>query len=485
MSQTPAPAVAHNTADLSTKLFYGFGAVANGAKSNGFNYLLLFFYSQVVGLPPQWVSLGIFIALLVDAIVDPWIGYVSDHLHSRWGRRHPLMYAAGVPVALIYYFLWSPPELAPQAMFVYFVSLAILIRILISFYEIPSTALVAELTQDYDQRTQFMSFRFFFGWWGGLTMAVLVYLFFLPERLGGLEYREGWGHYGLAAAVIIFTSIYVSSIGTHKHIPYLRQPPLRTRTGFLAMAAELQETLANRSFLVLFISALFGAVASGISTSLSIYFTRHFWELTSTQIGIMQLPYFASAGVALFLAPLVSRRIGKKRAAIIVTTLSVVMSPLPFILRMLGWFPENHSAALYPTLIVFNTIEVMFIIMSGTLIGAMIADVVEDSEVTTGRRSEGLFFAANSLAQKAVNGLGVIVAGQLLAYVSFPTQAGLGEVPTQTLFDLAAVYIPALWGFYLIAIVLMAFYRINRTTHAQNLDTLARRDAASAQAAVT
>ena len=367
-------------------------------------------------------------------------------------------------------------------MFVYFVSLAILIRILISFYEIPSTALVAELTQDYDQRTQFMSFRFFFGWWGGLTMAVLVYLFFLPERLGGLEYREGWGHYGLAASLIIFTSIFVSSIGTHKHIPYLKQPPLRARTGFMAMMAELQETLANRSFLVLFISALFGAVASGISTSLSIYFTRHFWELTSTQIGYMQLPYFASAGFALFLAPLVSRRLGKKRAAIIVTTLSVLMSPLPFILRMLGWFPENHSEALYPTLIVFNSIEVMFIIASGTLVGAMIADVVEDSEVSTGRRSEGLFFAANSLAQKAVNGLGVIVAGQLLAYVQFPTQAGLGEVPQQTLFDLASVYIPALWGFYLIAIVLMAFYKINRTTHAQNLDKLARRSAATAQA---
>jgi len=472
---TVSPAKLHNTADLSTKLYYGFGAVANGAKSNGFNYLLLFFYSQVIGLPPQWVSLGIFIALLVDAVTDPWIGYVSDHLHSRWGRRHPLMYAAGIPVALTYYFLWSPPQLGDEAMFAYFVSMAILIRILIAFYEIPSTALVAELTQDYDQRTQFMSFRFFFGWWGGLTMAVLVYLFFLPEALGGLEYRAGWSNYGLAASFIILASIYVSALGTHKHIPYLKQPPVRTQSGVRHMLAELKETLSNRPFLVLFVSALFGAVAAGISTSLSIYFTRHFWELTSTQIGFMQLPYFLSAGVALFLAPSISRRLGKKRAAILITSLSVLMSPLPFILRMLGWFPENGSVALYPTLVVFNSIEVMFIIASGALISAMIADVVEDSEVSTGRRSEGLFFAANSLAQKAVNGLGVIVAGQLLAYVRFPLQAKLGEVPAQTLFDLAAVYIPALWGFYFIAIVLMGFYRISRNTHTENLNKLAAR----------
>jgi len=133
-------------------------------------------------------------------------------------------------------------------------------------------------------------------------------------------------------------------------------------------------------------------------------------------------------------------------------------------------------------LIVFNSIEVAFIIASGILVSAMIADVVEDSEVTTGRRSEGLFFAANSLAQKAVNGLGVIVAGQLLAYVHFPVQAKLGEVPTQTLFDLASVYIPALWGFYFIAIGLMVFYRIDRTVHSENLSKLAvaRADAAAA-----
>jgi GPH family glycoside/pentoside/hexuronide:cation symporter len=118
------------------------------------------------------------------------------------------------------------------------------------------------------------------------------------------------------------------------------------------------------------------------------------------------------------------------------------------------------------------------IIMSGTLIAAMIADVVEDSEVTTGRRAEGLFFAANSFAQKAVNGLGVIVAGQILAYVHFPLRARLGEVPQQTLFDLAKAYIPALWGFYGAAILLMVFYRISRTRHADNLAKIAARNQA-------
>ncbi|MBT7880045.1 MAG: MFS transporter, partial [Gammaproteobacteria bacterium] len=381
--------------DLSTKLYYGFGAVANGAKSNGFNYLLLFYYSQVIGLRADLVSLGILIALVFDAISDPLVGYISDNTHSKLGRRHPYMYAAGVPVALAYYFLWSPPAWDETGLFLYFVCMAVLIRTLITFYEIPATALVAELTDDYDQRTEMMSFRFFFGWWGGLTMAVMNYLVFLPEEKGGLEYVQGWSDYGLTASIVIFVSIYVSAIGTHKHIPYLRKPPTSAPFSFTKTKKEMKETLSNRSFFALFVSALLQAVAAGVSTSLSIYFSRHFWELTTTQIGYMNLPYFFSAFIALMLAPRVSRWLGKKKGGMTILGLAFAMAPMPFILRVFGLFPENGTDTLFWTLVVFNTVEVTLIIMSSSLIAAMIADVVEDSEVKTGRRSEGIFFAAN------------------------------------------------------------------------------------------
>lgn len=468
----PLSVIATRKVDLSTKLFYGFGAVASGAKSNGFNYLLLFYYSQVIGLRADLVSLGILIALIFDAVSDPLVGYVSDNFHSKLGRRHPFMYAAGLPVAIAYYFLWSPPDWDQTGLFLYFVCMAVLIRTVITIYEIPATALVAELTDDYDQRTEMMSFRFFFGWWGGLTMAILNYLVFLPESKGGLEYVQGWSNYGLAASIVIFVSIYVSALGTHKHIPYLRQPPPKTPFSFTKTKNELKETLSNRSFFALFFSALLQAVAAGVSTSLSIYFSRHFWELTSTQIGYLNLPYFLSALVALMLAPRVSRLLGKKRGGMIVLGVAVAMAPMPYVLRLLGWFPENGSDELFWTLMVFNTIEVTLIIMASSLIAAMIADVVEDSEVRTGRRSEGIFFAANSFAQKAVNGLGVVVAGQILAFVAFPTQAKPGDVPQETLFELAYIYVPILLFFYLFALSVLSIYKINREDHTENLRKL-------------
>jgi len=458
--------------DLSTKIFYGIGAVANGAKSNGFNYLLLFYYSQVIGLRADLVSLGILIALIFDAVSDPLVGYLSDNFHSPWGRRHPFMYAAGLPVSVAFYFLWSPPDLDQQGLFLYFVCMAILIRTMITFYEIPATALVAELTDDYDQRTEMMSFRYFFAWWGGLTMAILAYRVFLPEELGGTEYVEGWRNYGLTASITIFFSVYISAWGTDKHIPNLRQPPEKHAFSFKGTFIELKETLANKSFLSLFIAALLMAVAFGLSAALSIYFQRHFWEFTTSEIGKMNQAYYLSALIALFLGPYISRKLGKKKGGMIIMSATGIWLSVPYLLRMAGWFPENRTETLFWTLTVINAIEVVLFVIWSSLIAAMIADIVEESELKTGRRSEGTFFAANSFASKAVNGFGVIVAGQILTAVNFPTQAKPGEIPISILYDLALIYIPTIVFFYIAAVFALSFYQINREDHSENLRQL-------------
>ncbi len=142
-------------AALSTKLYYGFGSVAYGVKDNGFAFFLLLYYNQVLGLPAEWVGAAILVALVFDAFSDPLVGYTSDNLHSRLGRRHPFMYASALPVGLSFYWLWNPPPgLGPTALLAYLIGMAVLVRTAITLYEIPSSSLVAELTDDYDERTR-------------------------------------------------------------------------------------------------------------------------------------------------------------------------------------------------------------------------------------------------------------------------------------------------------------------------------------------
>jgi len=472
MSVVPTPP--RDGVTLSTKLYYGLGSVAYGVKDNGFAYLLLLFYNQVLHLPATWVGTGIMLALMVDAVTDPIVGYVSDNLHSRWGRRHPFMYASALPVAAMYYVLWTPPEgLSQEALFAYFLAVAILVRIFITFYEIPSTALVSELTDDYDQRTSMLGFRFFFGWWGGLSMAVLAFLVFLPQSKGGVLYREGYATYGAVSATLMILAILTSAAGTHRHIPRLKRPPARQGFDGRRTVRELKETLSNRNFLVLFVSALFTAMAAGVSTSLNIYFNTYFWEFESAQLGVMNLPYFLSAFVALFVAPQLSVRVGKKYAAIVVAAVAFVGAPLPIFLRLVDLFPANGTATLFYTMLTFNAVEVTLIIIASILISSMVADIVEDSEISTGRRSEGIFFAARSFAQKAVSGIGTFTATMILTAIEFPASAKPGDVSPEIVRHLGLVYVPVVMVLYVCALGLLTGYKISRETHTENLRRLA------------
>ena len=173
-----------NKLDFKTKFFYGFGSISFGIKNNGFSYFVLFVYSSVLGLPAWMAGLALNLVLIADAITDPLVGYFSDRTRSRWGRRHPFMYAAALPVAITYYFLWTPPEsLTDWELFSYLLFCAIIIRVFITFYEVPSVSLGPELTDNYVERTSLMSFRYFFGWFGGLTTYNLVWFWFGPSNV--------------------------------------------------------------------------------------------------------------------------------------------------------------------------------------------------------------------------------------------------------------------------------------------------------------
>ena len=92
-----------------TKLAYGVGQLAEGVKSTAFSVFLLFYYNQVLGLPGAWTGLALGLATVFDAVIDPFMGSVSDSFRHRWGRRHLFMYAAVLPLAVSFMLLFVPP----------------------------------------------------------------------------------------------------------------------------------------------------------------------------------------------------------------------------------------------------------------------------------------------------------------------------------------------------------------------------------------
>ncbi|HEY2034571.1 MAG TPA: MFS transporter [Rhizomicrobium sp.] len=460
---------------LRTKLFYGFGSVAFGIKDNGFQTILLLFYNQVIGLPGPLVGLAIAIALMVDAFLDPIVGQISDNFHSGWGRRHPFMYASALPVAISYLLLWNPPHWSQHAMFVYLLVVAIVVRTFITFYEIPSSALAPELSEDYDQRTSFISFRLFFGWYGGLTMLMLAYVVFLQpdatHKVGQLN-ETGYSHYGYTAAIIMFLAILISSWGTHRFIPLLRVPPTR-KVSITQYIREMFASLSNKAFLILMVAGILFQLSTGLVFALGIYLNTYFWELTTSQISIITLSSFIAVFVAFVIALPLSRRFGKKHAAMVMFVIGITIASAPLALRLLGVFPTNGSPALVPLLFGFAVLGAGLAIGSSILLVSMLADVVEDSELKTGRRSEGLFFAGSSFMQKSASGLGLLASGLVLNAAHFPTHAVPGHVDPAIIHNFALIYLPVTVTLYLVAMAIIGLYPITRESHNENLRKLA------------
>ncbi|MBR0553347.1 MFS transporter [Stakelama marina] len=423
-------------------LAYGFGAVAYGVKDNGFGTFLLLFYNQVVGLPSATVGLVIMAALIFDAFIDPAVGVLSDRTRSRWGRRHPWMYSAALPIAAGWLLLWNPPSLSEPLTLVWLFATAVAVRTAVSCYEVPSQALTPELSADYDERTRITSYRYLFGWAGGLTALFAAYAIFLtPETPGGngLLNRPGYSHFALATAIAMAVAIIVSALGTHGEIRHL--PKQAAPTGSVGAAfRELLETVKNRAFVILMLAGLCVYTNQGISFSLSNYLYSFVWRFSGGDFTWLALVLFAGVCVSFGIAPPVARRIGKPRAAAIFAACSAVLLTLPYWLRFAGLFPEPGSPILLPAL--FG----IFIFHTGCSVSAMIlgasmmADVVEHSEAHTGRRSEGVFFAGGFFIQKCTSGVGIAISGLVLWAANFPAAATPGEVPVPVIDRLTLIY---------------------------------------------
>ena len=459
-----------------TKLLYGSGSIAFGVNDQSFQYFLLPFFNLVIGLPAAWVGVAIAVTMVFDALIDPVVGQISDSLRTKLGRRHPFMYGSAIPLAICYLALWNPPHLTNVGLFYYLIAIAILVRTFITFYEIPSSSLVAELTPDYHNRTSFFAFRDTFAWVGGLGMSLLAYgVFFVSDKahpVGQLN-PEGYVRYSITGACAITAAILISSWGTHRFIPQFKVPEQRTRSAAQTLK-EMFETVSHGSFLVLILCSLFASIAGGTLTSLNFYFNTYFWRLNSLQIFYITLALVPSPFLALASVTPISRLLGKRTAAVTLWIASTAFYWYPLAARILGVFPGTGSPSLIPLLIVFNTIGVTFSIACGIVISSMLADVVEDSEIKTGRRSEGLFFAARSLVNKAAFGLGAMVASFLLALVQMPAKADPATLDPSIPKNLALVYFPTVFVLYAVALACIWFYRIDRGRHEENLRKLGR-----------
>ncbi len=453
----------------------GAGQLVESVSSTVFGTFLFFYYTALLGLPGSLVGAATAISLVIDALVDPLLGSLSDNTRSRWGRRAPYMVVGAPLVALGLGLLFSPPSgLSTPGLFAWLVSMSLLMRFAVSVFHVPFLALGAELSQDYVERSSVVAYRTMFSIVGPLLMLVLGYGVFLGGPVG-LRHVQGYAPLGWTSAVVILIGGVVAVLGVRRFAGGLAVAPKDGTALHRRLILELGEVFRNPSFLVLFVLSVLFSAAQGMATSLSQYMHLFVWRISSAQILLITLAVFAGLFVGVPLAPIVAKRLEKK---------TLVMGGLAMLcvaqgglsgLRALGLISITGDATIIP-LGINGFLAGVGLAVTGIAIGSMMADAADEHEFLFGARREGLYFAGLSFAAKAATGLGALLAGVALDIVHFPkgvAGAALGTHLTPAIVsNLAWAAGPTAAMVSLLATATLFLYRIDAKRHAMIAEAL-------------
>jgi len=216
----------------------------------------------------------------------------------------------------------------------------------------------------------------------------------------------------------------------------------------------------------------------GVDSALNLYVFEFFWELDSQGKLIVLLVYPIGIILGSIISPFTHRFINKRTGVIVGCVGWAVIQIMPILLRFQGWFPENGTESLVPTLLSIKFVQGVFAAQSLISFNSMLADIADEHELVTGKRQEGIFFAAASFATKTTAGIGSLVAGVGLDLISWPRGADIqsaADIPPDTLMWLGLIYGPIVAGFAVFNVVFNLKCKMTREGHEETVRLLQER----------
>lgn len=465
------------TLTVQEKAAYGAGQIAENIKNYAYSYFVLFYYSQLLGVSASLTGLAIFIGMLMDAITDPLVGSISDRWQSKWGRRHPMMYASIIPLGLTFFAVFAPPPgLGEFGLFLWLTVFTIACRTAITFFIVPYTAMTAELTEHYTERTSISQYRYGIGVTGIFAVFGLAFLVFFAGEKG--QFAVGsYPAYGLSLSVIMMVAMLLAARGTHHLIPRMHFTGSSGQGGLLEIFRESKSVLNNRSFRNFFMGVLILFVMVGVESALFIYVGTYIWEFERDQFFYLTVAAAFGYLVGAFLTKSLHERFDKKPIVILGISWWAFFQVFPIFLWFGGLLPAAGSTALLVLLVSMRFVQYIGTAQSMVTSPSMIADVADEHELQTGRRQEGIFYGALSFSAKATSGLGKFIAGIALDLISWPKGQNIlpADVPAEKIWWLAMTFGPIVCGFAVVSVWCVTKYAIDKNRHNQILAELKTR----------
>ncbi|NEP43072.1 MAG: MFS transporter, partial [Okeania sp. SIO2H7] len=265
--------------NFSTKLAFGVGDFGPAICANILIFYLLFFLTNVAGLPPGLAGSILMISKIWDAITDPIVGIWSDRTKHPLGRRYPWMLFASIPFGIFFFLQWLVPFRDTWSLFWYYLAISLLFSTAYTCINMPYVALTPELTDDYNERTSLNSFRFTFSIGGSIFSLLLARIVF--SAIAGEPTTE-FLVLGTVVAIIAVLPIYCCFFGTRRRVlaRNVASSPLPEAETHIPPLEQIGSALKNRPFLYVIGIYLFSWLGVQLTASILPFFVVNWMGLS-------------------------------------------------------------------------------------------------------------------------------------------------------------------------------------------------------------
>ncbi|WOJ97700.1 MFS transporter [Congregibacter brevis] len=449
------------------KLGYGLGDTASNFFFQVFNLFLMYYYTDVFGLPPAAVGAMFLVTKVIDAVSDPIMGLIADRTNSRWGKYRPYLLWGAVPYGVCGYLMFAgSPDMSPTAKLVYAYVTYTLMMLAYTIINVPYSALMGVISPSSIERTKVAGYRFICAFAAGWMIATFVGP--LKELLGGGDEATGF-----RITMIIFAVLSVILFWTTFATTKERVVPHRVKTD---VRLDIKTLLSNGPWAILFASAIVTLMNIAVRNGSLLYYFKYYVGDDGTPLLLIfdKTAVFLSLGlISMIGGILLTRYLAQhfeKRILMIALTLLNALSMAAFF-----YIPPDQ----YWLMVTVNCIGSFLIGPTPALVWSMYADCADYGEWKSGRRITALVFSTVQFAQKMGLAVGAGLLGIVLGsfgFVANEIQSETSMMGIRLMFSILPAALAILGAAFIF------FYRIDQQTIVEMEEALAQRHEDSAVA---
>ncbi|RKY62075.1 MAG: MFS transporter [Candidatus Neomarinimicrobiota bacterium] len=430
-----------NKLTFKEKVGYGLGDTASNLYFQMYINFLLFFYTDVFGIPAAVAGTMFMITRFWDAVNDPIMGIIADRTKSRHGKFRPYLLWVMFPMAVIGVLMFTTPKFSVTGKIIYAYITYIAMMMAYTAINIPYSALLGVISPSSSERTSASTYRFVLAFAGAFIIqgATLPLVNFFGKGNQAVGFPFTMGVYGILAMAMF----YITFKTTKERV----QPPKKQKT---SLKNDLKDLIGNKPWMILLVMSIFTLGYVIIRMGTIMYYFKYYIgnELLA---GAFMMAGTVAVIVGTASTQYLSKLLGKKRLYLTVMGLSSLLTMVFY------YVPKDQIFLVFAVHILISLVMAP----QAPLLWAMYADTADYSEWKNGRRATGLVFSAATFSQKFGMAIGGGIAGWLLAIFHFEPNT-VQSPETITGIKLMMSYIPA--AATVVAVIAAFFYPLDDKT---------------------